>query len=77
MDAEAEVESLKKRLEAIDPQFHWQRSLLNRMLMVLRRFRLSPQHVFQHFDSSGDGKLSRSEFQQALKQMRIPDLTPQ
>lgn len=46
MDAEAEVESLKKRLEVIDPQFHWQMSIMNRLLMVMRRFKLSPQQIF-------------------------------
>ena len=46
MDAEAEVESLKKRLESIDPSFHWETAVMNRILMTLRRFKMSPQHIF-------------------------------
>ncbi len=45
--------------------------------MVMRRFKLSPQHIFEHFDTSGDGKLNKAEFQHALKQMRVSDLSAQ
>ena len=48
---------------------------MNRILMTLRRFKMSPQHIFEYFDKSGDGKLSQSEFQQALKEMRITDIS--
>ena len=40
---ENEYEVVRRRLEAIDPQFRWENAVFNKVVAVLKRHRVSPQ----------------------------------
>jgi hypothetical protein len=42
-DLENEFEVVRKRLENVDQQFRWENSIFNKIVMQLKRFRVSPQ----------------------------------
>lgn len=74
-DLENEYEIVRKRLEQIDPQFKWENAVFNKVVALLKRYKVSPQQAFDEFDVNKDGKLTRSEFMKALEMMRITDLS--
>lgn len=74
-DAENELEILKRRLENVDQNFRWECAVFNRVVGILKRYRVSPQQAFEEFDKNKDGKLQREEFVKALEMMKIHDLS--
>ena len=42
-DLENEYEVVKKRLENIDPHFKWENAVFNKVVAVLKRYKVSPQ----------------------------------
>ena len=41
-DLENEYEVVKKRLENIDPHFKWENAVFNKVVAVLKRYKVSP-----------------------------------
>lgn len=76
-DLENEFEVVRKRLENVDQQYRWENSIFNKIVMQLKRFRVSPLQAFEEFDRNKDGKLSRDEFIGALNMLQIVDLSSQ
>jgi hypothetical protein len=56
-DAENELEVLKRRLENVDQNFKWETAVFNKIVAILKRYRVSPQQAFEEFDKNKDGKL--------------------
>ncbi len=42
-DLENEYEVIRKRLENVDPQFKWENAIFNKIVLILKRNRVSPQ----------------------------------
>lgn len=76
IDAENELEIIKKRLEIVDPSFRWENAIFNRIIAVLKFKRVSPQRAFELFDKDGNGTLDDKEFMNALDKLGITDLNP-
>ncbi len=74
---ENEYEVVRRRLEAVDPQFRWENAVFNKVVAVLKRHRVSPQQAFDEFDRNKDGRLTREEFLRALDLLKITDLSSQ
>lgn len=76
IDAENELEMVKKRLEIVDPTFKWENAIFNTIIAKLKAYHISPKQAFEMFDKDGNGKLSDREFMECLDKMGITDLTP-
>lgn len=74
-ELEQDVEILSKRLEFFDPSYRWENDLFRRIASVLMTSRVSACEAFDHFDSSGDGVLNKTEFHHALERMGINDMS--
>lgn len=74
-DIENEYEIIRKRLEAVDPQFKWENAVFNKIVATLKRYKVSPQQAFEEFDVNRDGKLTRDEFLRGLEMLRVSDLS--
>lgn len=72
---EEELEIITKRLERLDPIFKWENSIFAKIGSILKRARVAPRQAFEHFDTNGDGLLSKDEFFEGLEQMKLNDLT--
>lgn len=72
---EDELEMIRSRLEALDPQFKWENEIFGKIVGILTKCKVSPAAAFQEFDVNKDGTLSRDEFRLALAKMRIQDLS--
>jgi hypothetical protein len=42
-EAENELEIIKKRLEQADPNYRWENAIFNKIVVVLKRVKVSPQ----------------------------------
>ena len=71
LDTEAELEIVKRRLEQADAEYAWEQSIMNRIIISLKRYRISPQQAFELFDKNRDGRISRQELKSALSNMKI------
>ena len=45
-DLEGEYDVLKLRLESIDPNFKWENDVFNKVVAILKRYRVSPTQAF-------------------------------
>jgi hypothetical protein len=41
-EAENELEIVKKRLESVDPSYKWENAVFNKIVMTLKKYRVSP-----------------------------------
>lgn len=64
-----EDEMIKKRLEEVDPYYRKYANVYTKLVDMLKNKGMSPLEAFQAFDVNKDGKIGKSEFGQALKQM--------
>lgn len=76
IDAENELDMVKKRLEIVDPTFKWENAIFNTVIARLKQLRMSPQQAFEIFDKDGNGKLDDREFMDCLEKMGIDNLKP-
>ena len=51
--------------------------MFNKIVAILKRYRVSPQQAFEEFDVNKDGKLTRDEFVRSLEILKITDLSNQ
>ena len=74
-DADNELEQIKKRLEALDHSFAVEQSIMNRLVVSLKHYGISPQQAFELFDKNNDGRISAEEFTSALEKMKITNIS--
>jgi len=70
-DAETEITVLSSRLANVDTKYRWERNVFNKLVLQLKNNNISPSQAFELFDQDGNGKLTRTEFMQALKNLKI------
>ena len=70
-DAENEIKLLTLRLKSKDPQFTYQRSIMDALIGSFKRFKLSPEQAFEEFDRNKDGAISPEEFRSVLAKLRL------
>jgi hypothetical protein len=73
----SEFKSIRKRLERYDPTYARENRLFERMAKSLKSRKVSIQQAFEAFDDDKDGQLSRPEFELALNEMGLYDLSPE
>jgi hypothetical protein len=74
-EEESEFLMIRKRLEACDPNFRWENAIFSKIVVTLKKFKVSPDQAFLVFDKNQDGRLSKNEFCEALERMKVNDLT--
>ena len=75
IDAENELELVKRRLEVVDPEYKWENSIFDRVTQQLKSRKVSPDQLFQYFDKGNKGRLSSGEFFKALDRVGVTGLT--
>lgn len=75
IDAENELEIIKKWLEVVDPEFRWENSIFDRVTQMIKGSRINIETLFGYFDKGNKGKLTSSEFFKALEKVGIAELT--
>ena len=70
-DAENEIKLLSLRLKSKDPQFTYQRSIMDSLISSFKKFKLSPEQAFEEFDKNKDGAISPEEFRSVLAKLRL------
>ena len=76
-DLEKEFNSVRVRLEGLDPKYRWENQLYHKIVQTLKRSRVSVTQAFELFDENNDGQLSRGEFIEALGRLGLGELTSQ
>lgn len=75
IDAENELELVKKRLEVADPEFRWENSIFDWVTQMIKGSWVSVENLFAFFDKGNKGRLTSSEFFRALEKVGIAELT--